>query len=170
MSSPIVDTFKDRAYLLVAIPILVAYGIVLLFLDQFLFFTPYFTFYAHPSEGLNLILDLVLAILTTVVLTVSVRQIILQRGSGGATKAGALGIVTAILAGACPCYYLIPLLAVAGAAGGALGALGILLNAFQIPVKLAATLILLFAVHKLNTSGVCKLRLPPQTSENSEQS
>jgi len=156
-----VDTFRDGRYVLLALPILIAYGLMLLFLDQFLFFTPYFTFYIPPSGTVNFIIDLILTILTTMVLTVSVRQLRLQRG-GEATKAGTLGIIAGILAGACPCYYLIPLLAAAGSIGGALGAMGILLNAFQIPIKLAATLILMIAAHKLDRSGICKVRPPTQ--------
>jgi hypothetical protein len=133
---------------------------MLVFFDQFLFFSPYFVFYL-PLSGLeNFILDLILTVLTTLVLTVSIRQIVLQRGSGGASKTGVLGIVAALMAGACPCYYLIPLLTVAGTIGGALGAVGILLNAFQLPIKLAAIAILAFATYKINSSGVCKVRLP----------
>lgn len=156
------DTFRDAKYGLLTAPILVAYGVMLLFFDQFLFFTPYFTFYVPPTGIGNLVLDLILTALTTVVLTVSIRQILLQRGGGGASKTGTLGIVAALLAGACPCYYLVPLLAVAGTIGGALGALGIVLNAFQIPIKIAAILILAFSTYKLNSSGVCKIR--PQAS------
>ena len=157
MASTIADTFKDAKYTLLGLPILIVYGIMLLYFDQFLFFSPYFTFYVAPSEILNVTLDLVLTILTTVVLTVSVRQILLQRGNK-ATRTGALGIVTALVAGACPCYYLIPLLTVAGTVGGVLGAVGILLNAFQNPIKLVAILILIFSAYKLNKTGVCKIR------------
>jgi hypothetical protein len=53
-------------------------------------------------------------------------------------------------------------LAVAGTIGGALGAVGILLNAFQIPIKLGALLILAVATYKLNKSGLCKIRPPLQ--------
>lgn len=162
--SPIVDTFEDARYMLLAVLILVAYGVMLFFFDQFLFFTPYLTFYVPPSGVVNFVLDLVLTVLTGMVLTVSVRQILLQRGGRGASKTGALGIVTALLAGACPCYYLIPLLAVTGTVGGALGAVGILLNAFQIPIKLAAMLILMLATYKLDKSGVCKIRPPTHYS------
>ena len=171
MPSPIIDTFKDIPYFILAVPILIAYGTMLLFFDQFLFFTPYFTFYVSPSGIMNLVLDLLLTVLTTIVLTVSVRQILLQRsGSGRATKTGALGIVAAILAGACPCY-LIPLLAVAGTVGGALGAAGILLNTYQAPIKLGATLLLVFTVYKLNTAGICKIRPTTRSlAQKSEQS
>ena len=162
MTSPIVDTFRDPKYSLLAAATLVAYGVILLFFDQFLFFAPYFVFYVPPSEIANLVLDLVLTILTGLVLTVSIRQILLQRGGGGASRTGALGIAAALFAGACPCYYLIPLLAVAGTVGGALGAVGILLNAFQIPIKIAATLILVFSTYKLNKSGVCRITEPRQ--------
>jgi len=157
MSSPIVDTFRDPRYGLLAAVILMVYGVTLLFFDQFLFFEPYFIFYVGPSGVESFVLDVVLTLLTTLVLSVSIRQILLQRGFGGPTKTGALGILAALLAGACPCYYLVPLLAVAGTLGGVLGAAGILLNAFQIPIKLAATLILILAAYKLNKSGVCKI-------------
>ena len=170
MSSPIMDTFRDIRYFLVAIPILVAYGIALLFFDQFLFFSPYFTFYVSHSGDMNLILDLLLTVLTTIVLTVSIRQVLFQRtAGGGATKSGAIGIVAAILAGACPCYYLIPLLAVAGTVGGALGAAGILLDAYQIPIKLAATLILFFTAYKLNKSNTCKVKAPTRNLAQKRQ-
>jgi hypothetical protein len=156
--SPIFDTFRDAKYVVLAIPVLVGYGLMLLFFDQFLFFTPFFTFYAPPWGVVSLVFDLILTALTTMVLTVSVRQILLQRAAGDASKTGALGIIAAIAAGACPCYYLIPLLAVAGTVGGAVGAVGILLNPFQVPIKAAATLILVFATYKLDKSGVCEIR------------
>ncbi|MFI5450449.1 MAG: hypothetical protein ACHQ03_11870 [Candidatus Bathyarchaeia archaeon] len=158
MTSPIVDAFKDAKYALLSVVIVVCYGTMLLFFDSFLFFSPYFTFYVSASGYASLILDLLLTFLTAIVLTVSIRQISLQRQGGSASKVGTLGIFAAILAGACPCYYLIPLLAVAGTIGGALGAVGILLNAFQIPIKLGAMLILVVATYKLNKSGVCKIR------------
>ena len=157
--SPIVDTFKDEKYDLLAVIIMAAYGSMLLFFDSFLFLSPYFTFYIPLSETSNFVLDVILTVLTAVVLTVSVRQLLLQR-SRRVSRAGMLGIVAALLAGACPCYYLIPLLAVAGTVGGVLGAVGIALNTFQIPIKLAATLILLIATYKLNRSGICKLSHP----------
>ena len=161
MTSPILDTFKDAKYLLLGVAIMVGYGVMLMFFDQFLFFAPYFTLYVPSSASASLILDLALTFLTAIVLIVSIRQILLQRQGGSASKTGILGIVAALIAGACPCYYLVPLLAVAGAIGGTLGALGILLNTFQIPIKLGATLILVIATYKLNKSGVCKIKPQP---------
>lgn len=162
MNSPILDTFKDTKYILLGVAIVVGYGIMILFFDQFLFFAPYFTFYAPSSAYTSLLLDLALTFLTATVLTVSIRQILLQRQGGSASKIGSLGIAAALIASACPCYYLVPLLAVAGAIGGTLGALGIFLNTFQIPIKLGAVLILAVATYKLNKSGVCKIKPPPQ--------
>src|SRR5208282_6339678 len=162
MTSPILDTFKDARYVLLSVMIMAGYGTMLLFFDSFLFFSPYVTFYVSASAYANLILDLLLTFLTTIVLTVSIRQISLQRQGGSASKVGTLGIFAAILAGACPCYYLVPLLAVAGTIGGALGAVGILLNAFQISIKLGAMLILVVATYKLNKSDVCKIKPQPQ--------
>ena len=89
MPSPILDTFKDAKYWFLALPILLVYGTMLLFFDQFLFFAPYFIFYVPASGLANLVLDLILTALTTLVLTVSIRQIVLQRGGAGASKTGA---------------------------------------------------------------------------------
>ncbi len=163
MKSPILDTFKDIKYVLLSAVIMVGYGIMLLFFDSFLFFSPYFTFYVSTSEYANFLLDLLLTFLTAIVLAVSIRQISFQRHGGSASKTGMLGIFAALLAGACPCYYLVPLLAIAGTVGGAIGAVGILLNAFQIPIKLSALLILVIATYKLNKSGVCKIDLHSQS-------
>ncbi len=164
MSSPILDTFKDAKYVLLSVVIMVGYGITLLSFDSFLFFAPYFTFYLPASAYANLLLDLLLTFLTAIMLTVSIRQISLQRQSGSASKTGVLGLgtIAAVLAGACPCY-LVPLLAVAGGIGGALLAVGIMLNALQIPIKLGAMLILVVAAYKLNKSGVCRIRPRPQS-------
>lgn len=172
MPSPILDTFKDVRYILISAVIIVVYGVMLLFFDSFLFFSPYFILYIPSSGNASLLLDLLLTTLTAIVLTVSIRQISLQRQGGSASKTGMLGIVAALMAGACPCYYLVPLLAVAGTIGGALGAAGILLNAFQIPIKLGATGILVVATYKLNKSGVCKIRTSTQIvpqKQSSEQ-
>src|SRR5208337_2805208 len=134
------------------------------------FFAPYFTFYVSTSAYASLILDLLLTFLTAIVLTVSIRQISFQRQGGSTSKTGMLGILAALLAGACPCYYLVPLLAVAGTIGGALGAVGILLNAFQIPIKLGAMLILVVATSKLNKSGYARLSLCLKESHKSNDS
>lgn len=163
MNSPILDTFKDARYLLLSVAIMVGYGTMLLFFDSFIFFSPYFTFYVAASAYANLLLDLLLTFLTAIVLTVSIRQVSLRK-QGSASKTGMLGIFAALLAGACPCYYLVPLLAVAGTIGGALGAVGILLNAFQIPIKLGAMLILVVATYKLNKTGVCKISPASQSA------
>lgn len=167
MPSPILDTFQDTKYILLGAATLIGYGIILLFFDQFLFFAPYFTLYIPSSAYASFVLDLTLTFFTAIVLTVSIRQIALQRQRGSASRTGALGIVAALIAGACPCYYLAPLLAVAGAIGGTLGTLGILLNAFQTPIKLGALLILVVATYKLNKSGVCKIKpSSPRTQTN----
>ncbi len=170
MPSPILDTFHDARYVLVGAIIMVCYGVMLLFFDSFLFFAPYFIFYVQASAYPSLLLDIALTILTAIVLTVSIRQISLQRQGGKASKTGTVGIIAALLAGACPCYYLVPLLAVAGTLGGALGAVGILLNAYQIPIKVAAVLILVAATYQLNKSGVCKIRPPPQKAAQKQSS
>ncbi len=162
MNYPILDAFTDARYILFGLAITVGYGIMLLFFDQFLFFSPYFTLYVPSSAYANFLFDLLLTFLTAIVITVSMRQISFRGQSANASKTGTLGIVVALLAGACPCYYLVPLLAVAGTIGSALGAVGILLNAYQIPIKLGAILILAVAAYKLNKSGICRDSPPAQ--------
>ena len=165
MASAVLDTFRESKYILIAGTVAVLYGTLLFFLDQFVFFTPYLTFYIPSDEVPNFVLDLFLTFLTAVVLTVSVRQIQLQR-HGGNTKVGFAGIAASLLAGACPCYYLIPLLAIAGTVGSTLGAVGIFLNTLQVPIKAGSVLILLVATYKLDKSGICKINAKLRTTNS----
>jgi hypothetical protein len=75
-------------------------------------------------------------------------------------KAGLGGIIIAIVAGACPCYYLVPLLAVAGGAGGALAAIGILFEVYQLPIKLVSLALLGTVAFSLERSlrAMCRIR------------
>jgi hypothetical protein len=137
----------------------VSYGLLLMFIDQFLFIAPYFVFYV-PLTGLAILaLDMSLSILTGVVLVVSLRQV-RSRRSKGTAYTGILGIVAALIAGACPCYYLVPVLAIAGGVGGALGAFGILLNAYELEVKTASVVLLLIVSWGLerNARMTCRLK------------
>ena len=140
------------------IAITVGYATMLLYLDQFIFFAPYFTIYVPVSSIASFAFDLTLSPLTCIVLAVSVRQIILQRKSSGASKTGLLGVIAGLVAGACPCYYLPSLTAVAGVVGGTVATIGILLNSIQLPIKTGATLILLLAIWRLEKTGVCRVR------------
>ncbi len=74
-----------------------------------------------------------------------------------------LGIFPALVAGACPCYYLVPLLAVAGGVGGVLGAVGIAFYTYQIPVKIASLALLAFVSLSLERSlaASCKVPITP---------
>jgi len=73
---------------------------------------------------------------------------------------GLAGMLAAVVAGACPCYYLVPLLALAGGAGGVLGALGIFLYNFQIPIKLLSLALLGLVLFTLERSLVAYCRIP----------
>jgi uncharacterized membrane protein HdeD (DUF308 family) len=76
-----------------------------MFIDQFLFIAPYFVFYVPPTSPAILVFDMLLSILAGIVLVVSLQQVRSARSKGTAYT-GLLGIVAALLAGACPCYYL----------------------------------------------------------------
>jgi hypothetical protein len=130
-----------------------------MFLDQFLFIAPYFVFYV-PLPGIAILaLDTLLSILTGIVLVVSLQQV-RSAGSKGTAYTGFLAIVGALFAGACPCYYLAPLLTIAAGVGGALGAIGILLNGYELEVKAACVVLLLIVSWALekNARIACRLK------------
>jgi hypothetical protein len=121
------------------------FGLFFLYFDEFYFVRPYFVVFVSPDRLSILVLDFVISLLSGIVLTISAHEIrSFPNQKGSYQKAGFAGIVAALLAGACPCYYLVPLLAVAGGAGGVLGAFGILFYAYQVPIKLGSLALLLF--------------------------
>jgi uncharacterized membrane protein HdeD (DUF308 family) len=130
-----------------------------MFGDQFLFIAPYPVFYVPGTAFAILALDMLLAALTGIVLVVSLRQVSSGRSKGTAST-GILGIVAAIIAGACPCYYLAPLLTIAAGVGGALGAVGILMHAYEFEVKTASIVLLLIVFWALerNARMTCRLK------------
>lgn len=143
MSIQIVDALRRPPYALAALAISIVFGSLLLYSNQLLFFSPYFIFYVPPDGFGFLALDVLLSALSGVVIALSIFQIRnIPRLSMGQTKVGFAGIVAAFLAGACPCYYLVPLLAVAGGAGGALVAVSVVFEAYQVPIKLLSAALL----------------------------
>ena len=125
--------------------LLVAVGLSLLFTysDEFLFFVPYLTLFVPPERMPYVILDLAISAFSGIVIFASLFQLSHFAVSASKyTKTGFAGIVAALIAGACPCYYLVPLLVFAGGAGGFLAVLGIVLYTYQIPIKLASLTLL----------------------------
>lgn len=139
--------------------VIVSYGLLLMFIDQFLFIAPYFVFYVPLTDLAILALDMLLSTLTGIVLVVSLQQVRSARSKGTAYT-GVLAIVAALIAGACPCYYLVPVLTIAAGVGSALGAIGILLNAYQLEVKTASAVLLLIVSWGLekNARMTCRLK------------
>lgn len=153
MGLQILQIIKTSSYTLIAPSIMAAYSLVLLYLDQFIFFAPYFVVYVPLTSAGNFVLDVALGCLTGIVLIVSIAQIRLRgTGPNRFVRTGVIGALIAIFAGACPCYYMFPLLAMAGGLGGVFGALGIMLNAYQIPLKMASLTMLCSVVYGLERS------------------
>ena len=142
MNLQVFQTLRKPSYGLAAGAIALLFGIVLAYFDGFLFFFPYLVFYVPAGELLTLGLDLSTSVLAGIVMTASVYGMRNLRKGGNQAKGGAAGIIVALVAGACPCYYLVPLLAVAGGAGGVLGVLGIYMNAYQLPIKVISLALL----------------------------
>lgn len=144
---------RSPAYALTAFAIAAIFGVALLYFNEFLFFAPYVTLFV-PREGVGmLVLDLAISGLSGITIATSLFQ--MSRFPGISKKSGGkgmAGILVAISAGACPCYYLVPLLAVAGGAGGALAAVGIFINAYQFPIKSLSLAILAAVTYSLERS------------------
>jgi len=130
------------------------YGGLLMFLDQFLFLAPYFVLYVRSNDIGILLIDIVLSLLIGFVAVVSFRE--LKSGFGktkSATRIGVVGMLSALIAGSCPCYYLVPMLTIAGGFGGVFGTAGILLSVYQLPIKLISVMLLLLAAYGLETNA-----------------
>jgi hypothetical protein len=161
MSLQIFELLRRPPYAAAALGIASAFGAMFLYFNEFLFVAPYFVL-SVPASGIGLFaLDILLSALSGVVMALSTYQLRnfprIARNQG---KVGLSGIVVAIVAGACPCYYLVPLLAVAGGAGGALVAVGILFEAYQLPIKLFSLALLGTVVFTLERSlrAMCEIQ------------
>jgi len=152
-----------------ALSALIITGLLLsmfLYFDEFYFIAPYFAVYIAPERLPVLILDLVVSAMSGIVISLSVYEIrILPNLRAAPRRVGFLGIVAALVAGACPCYYLVPLLAVAGGVGGVLGTFGILFFEYQIPIKLASLALLFFTAFTVERSLRAVCNLLPTKSE-----
>jgi len=137
--------------------------VALTYFDEFLFFSPYLVFYIPQGTIGIFTLDTTLSTLSGIVVALSVYQLKnLPRNRTGQGKMGFAGIVMAIMAGACPCNYLVPLLAVAGGVGGALGALGIAFFTYQVPIKVVSLAMLGFVTFTLERSLRAYCEITPQ--------
>lgn len=139
---------KTPVYLPIVVSVSAVFAFVLLFLDAFIFLSPYFTVFL-PFERISAVaVDLVLALFTGIVMAFSIFQVrVISNQSNKKTRLGLVGAFTGVIAGACPCYYLFPLLAIAGGVGGILGTIGITFYVYQTPVKLALILGLILTLY-----------------------
>lgn len=153
MSLQIIKILRNPKLGFTALTLSAVQLVTLLYFDQLLFFSPYVVFYLPRNTGGIFGLDLTLSAFSGVVLALSVYQLRnLPQTGGKHGKLGFTGVATAILAGACPCYYLVPLLAVAGGIGGVLGTAGIVFFTYQVPIKLSSLILLAFVTFTLERS------------------
>jgi len=132
-----------------------------LYLDDFYFVSPYFAVYIDPSRMPLFLLDIAISVLSGIVLIASIYEIrAFPDLKGSYRKTGMAGVVAAFVAGACPCYYLIPLLAVLGGVGGFLGTLGIFLYVYEFPIKLGSLALLALTTFTLERGLRAACALP----------
>lgn len=161
----IFTVLRRPTYALPSLAIAIATSLLFLYLDEFYFVSPYITSYIDPSRVPVLLLDLAISGLSGIVLVASIYEIrTFPDLKGSYRKTGMAGVVAAFVAGACPCYYLVPLLAVLGGAGGVLGTLGILLYDYQIPIKLGSLGLLGFTTFTLERGLRAACVVPLQIS------
>jgi hypothetical protein len=163
MTVQTVQVLRRPAFGLVTISIAAIFAFTFLFFDDFVFISPYFVLFVTPDRLPFLGLDLSISTLSGTVMALSIYQIRntpIRKATN--TKVGLTSVIAALIAGACPCYYLVPLLAVAGGAGGVLGALGIFLFTVQTPIKLASLVLLSFVLFTLERSlrAACEIPVP----------
>jgi hypothetical protein len=137
------------------------FALLFLYSDSFIFFSPHFVVYVPLESTPYLLLDLVISALSGIAISGSIYQLrfvpyVSSRNAG----TGLAGMLAAVVAGACPCYYLVPLLALAGGAGGVLGALGIFLYSVQIPIKILSLALLGLVLFTLERSLVAYCGIP----------
>jgi hypothetical protein len=138
------------------------FGLMFFYFDDFLFFSPIFTFFVPLDRLATFVIDLAISLLSGSVIVLSVFQLRnIPTTTKKRTRVGFVGILAALLAGACPCYYLVPLLAVAGGAGGIIGAVGIIMYEYQFPIKLFSLGLLIFVSLTLEASLRSACEVPP---------
>lgn len=160
MTFQLLEILKRPVVALAALGVATILGFIYLYFDELLFVYPYFTFYV-PLDSIGIfILDIALSAISGFVMAVSAYQLKNLPKNGNGVRTGIAGSFLALLAGACPCYYLIPLLAVAGGAGGVLGVIGIAINLYELPIKLASLVLLGFVTLSLERSlrAFCEIK------------
>ena len=139
------EVLKRPPYGVAAVAVATLFGVAFLYFDGILFFAPMLIFYLPPGLFQVFAIDSAISVLSGSAIVLSYYQLRnLPSTTNKSAKVGFAGVIAALIAGACPCYYLVPLLAAAGGVGGALGAFVILLNMDQLPIKLASLALLTF--------------------------
>jgi hypothetical protein len=157
------------SYGLLSLAIAVVTSLVFLYLDEFYFVKPYLVSYFDPNRAPILLLDLAISALSGIVLVASFYEVrTFPNLKGSYRKTGIAGVLAAMVAGACPCYYLVPILAVLGGVGGVLGALGVLLYDYQLPIKLGSLALLSFTIFTLERGLRAACAVPVQSSPAAE--
>src|SRR5215831_1111252 len=146
----ILAILRRPQYVVLVLIIAIGTSLSFLFLDQFYFISPYFAVYVDSTRVSILVLDVAISALSGIVLVTSIYEISTFPGPKGSyRRTGMAGVLAALVAGACPCYYLVPLLAVLGGVGGFLGAAGIFLNNYEFQIKFGTLVLLGFTTFTL---------------------
>jgi len=164
LQAQIFTVLRRPIFALSSFTVALVFSLVFLYFDAFYFVSPYPVVYVEPGRLPILLLDLVISVLSGIVLTLSMYEIrSIPRRTGVRGRTGLLGIVAAFVAGACPCYYLVPLLAIAGGAGGVLAAVGIVFFDYQVPIKLGSLALLLSTalLQERSLRAACELPVQP---------
>jgi hypothetical protein len=161
MAPQLFGVLRRPTFGLLSLGISLSFALLFLYSDSFIFFSPRFVVYVPLDSTPYLLLDLVISALSGIAISGSIYQLrFVPYVSSKNAGTGLAGMLAAVVAGACPCMYLVPLLALAGGAGGVLGAFGIFLYNIQIPIKLLSLALLGLVLFTLERSLVAYCRIP----------
>jgi hypothetical protein len=162
----IAAVLRRPLYAVPGLAIAIVTSSLFLYLDEFYFISPYFVVYIDPTRVPVFLLDIAISTLSGIVVVASIYEIRAFPGLRGSyRKTGMAGIVAAFVAGACPCYYLVPLLATIGGLGGVLDTVGILFYDYQFPIKVGSLGLLALTIFTLERGlrAACAVPAPAGT-------
>ncbi|MDE1863639.1 MAG: hypothetical protein KGI33_12115 [Thaumarchaeota archaeon] len=137
--------FSRPRYVALSLSVFAALLVALSYLAQYVFFSPSFVFYVQPQQAVDFSLVVAVAILSAIVVSMSICRVRMQGLGARRSGVGFLGSVIGAGAGACGCSSVgFSVISAFGTAGGM--AMAFLTN-YSIPLRLVSIAILGYAYY-----------------------
>lgn len=149
--------FSNKIYLVLSASIFCILLFVLSIVSEFIFFSPDFVFYVPMSYATSFILIVAVSALSGIAISLSIYRIKMMRIGARKSSSGFLGSIIGASAGACSCGSIgFAIISAFGAVGGTATAF---LTNYEIPIRLASIVILLYTYY-ISVKGItaqCKI-------------